>query len=148
MRKEKNTLPDQRQGTEALNDENSNVDEGVEKAVFDFIQQARYVTYVDIQRRFGCGEFGIYLQNLNIILWGGLKKTTCNALVSLKEQGRIKDTPCDVLGYILDGRVMIYPVVIKAPPKGGFKSLCWLPCIIEVGDCSPDKNLSYFRKEA
>lgn len=106
----------------------------LEAAIFEYIKQAGNITFVGLQQKFGRGAFGIYMTSLNIIVWGGLKEAVCHALISLKNKERIKYAPCSVLVYVLEGKAMIHPVVITAPPEGGFKDLCWLPVMISVNE--------------
>ncbi|NJD03822.1 MAG: hypothetical protein FIA99_14760 [Ruminiclostridium sp.] len=110
--------------------EDNTSDASLEANLFECIKTAGNITFVDLQQKFGEGDFGIYLDSLNIILWGGLREEICHALVSLKNKGRIKYAPCSVLVYILEGMAMVHPVVITAPPEGGFKELCWFPVVI------------------
>lgn len=109
----------------------SDFDNELERTIFEYIQEMHGVTFVELQRRFGKGEYRIWFPNLNIVLWAGMKKKVCDAVGVLREKKLIKYRVCEALIYFIDGGGLRLPIAIKAPPSQGFPCLCWLPVIIE-----------------
>ena len=102
----------------------------LEEGIYAFILEFGNVSFVELCGRFGCGDFGIFVMP-NLIIWTRLPEEVAEILVKLKSEGKIKYTPCGYLLYVLDGLLLPYPIATRIP-EVGFKTLTWLPVVINV----------------
>lgn len=100
-------------------------------AIVEYVTHRRHVTFVEIQNEFGSvctmdGNYCFELPELNIVTWAGMSKEFVDAIIEIKTHDRLYMNPTMWLVYMMDGGSLSYPIA-KRIPKGGYKSLHWLP---------------------
>lgn len=74
---------------------------------------------------------GVITEYGNILFWAGLSNECIDALLDLKEEGKIEYDPTPAFTYLLDGDYLDLPVMDKVPKKK-FKGEKWLPVVINL----------------
>lgn len=109
----------------------------IEDAVVAYVRHNDWVTYVELENRFAafCEVKGSYsvspADDENTIIWANMAETWCKLLSKLRQEGRIFWHPSSAFVYMIDGGYLPLPIA-KKPPKGGYKTLHWLPVCLRV----------------
>ena len=67
----------------------------------------------------------------NVTLWAGLSAEFADTIADLERAHRLFFHPASLMVYLVDGGVLNLPVA-KRLPKGGYKSLHWLPVVLRT----------------
>lgn len=72
-----------------------------------------------------------------LVIWKTSNKDMTDAVRELLDQGIIKMWRCDISVYTIDGSGLRLPLAKNKPPKGGYKTLHWLPVMIKLAKGKP-----------
>lgn len=67
----------------------------------------------------------------NVIVWTNFTLKGLCTLVHLRKTAVIELDPCPILYYMIDGRLLTYPLV-KRPPSRGYKKPHWVPTVVHL----------------
>jgi hypothetical protein len=67
----------------------------------------------------------------NLIIWINISDIGTWALSMLQKENVVKLRPCSALVYIVDGMTLNFPIA-KRPPKAGYKTEHWIPCVLHI----------------
>ena len=102
--------------------------------ILSYITQADHVSFVELQQRFSqCfdgGSLALTLEEYNIVLWIGFTQEGCKAMSELLKDNLIHFKPCSTLIYMVDGRLLNFPI---AKRERKYKKPCWLPVVMRPG---------------
>lgn len=103
----------------------------LQQEIYEFVKQRRYVSFAEIQNKYGKGKFSIVLPKKNIFLWVQLPKEVVDAILNLIEEKKLFLHPSCLLVYFCDGKVLTLPIA-KRIPKNGYKNPHWLPTVLDI----------------
>lgn len=67
----------------------------------------------------------------NVVVWTNLTLKGLCTLVHLRKTDVIELDPCPILYYMMDGRLLTYPIV-KRPPSHGYRKPHWVPTVVQL----------------
>ena len=67
----------------------------------------------------------------NLVIWTHFTLKGICTMVHLKRTGVIELDPCPILYYMMDGRLLSYPVA-KRPPSRGYTKPHWVPTVMHL----------------
>lgn len=96
-----------------------------------FIQEQTQVSFAELERHFGeqaAGEYVLFAGASNVILWDNVSEEFVLAFRKLQEDNLIRMTPTSPLTYLINGRVLKYPLAKRVL----YSSTHWLPVILKA----------------
>ena len=103
--------------------------EELKKQILEFVKRRRYVSFAEIEWKFGRGDMMLYDPEMNIILWGGLKPEVCEAIIELLREEKLYVKPCTPFVYYADGKVLGLPIARRLKR---YKRPHWLPVVLDI----------------
>jgi hypothetical protein len=103
--------------------------------IWDYVQRTDYVSFAELDRRFGetyemDGDYGIELGALpNAWVWSGMSEEYAQAIIELRNEGRIQYESASELVYFFDGGMLQMPIARRLR-KDGYMQPRWLPVTI------------------
>jgi hypothetical protein len=97
-----------------------------------FITEQTQVTFAELTKHLGKqseGDCGMFVGDSNILLWIGVSAQFVTAFSELKEGNLITMTPTEVMTYVVDGKMLNYPI---AKSKASYKAPHWLPVVLNA----------------
>lgn len=112
----------------------------IKQAIYSYCKENSGVTYREIEQIFTANGYrwkGNYSYRSeadeNVIFWTGWSKAAFDLIGDMIRSGNLIRNPCDPLLYLIDGKMLTFPIVRKYP-KGGYKRPHWLPCAFDIGE--------------
>jgi len=97
------------------------------KNVIDFVDIERMLEENDIDFK---GDSAIHTRNYGpIYFWLGMSQDFADAIIELKNEGKIEFKACDIGIYLINGKILKLPLVEK---KQTFKNPHWLPVRVKL----------------
>lgn len=109
--------------------------ESLKTAIMEYVEQHDYVSFYELQVRMGdrftmTGDLEMAFERSNIVLWSGVSQMMSNAVRELEMERKIEFDSCDPRVYLIDGMVLNYPLMKRAPSNGRFETPHWAPVVI------------------
>ena len=113
----------------------------LKKAIYNYCKGTHGgVTYAELERVFEDigydyeGEYSSTDSNdTNLIFWSGWNKNTFDIINEMVKDNYLKRSPCDMVIYLMDGKVSTLPIAHRYP-SGGYKKPHWLPIVFDIGE--------------
>lgn len=105
------------------------------EALIELIRERDHVSFTELERVLDersvptKGNQAIFIGTENVILWAGMSPEFVEAVLGLR--GRAEPEPCDMLVYLIDGRLLSLPLA-KRIPKHGYKEPHWVPAVFRL----------------
>ena len=117
--------------------------ETLRAAILDCISRNRGTSFVELEWEFGRLGYAYEGQNCilagpeNVLIWVGWSEEAAEALLDLLRAGKAYLNPTSALTYMVDGKMLNYPIPKRLPRKG-YKHPHWMPCTVEAGAVSAE----------
>jgi len=110
--------------------------EEMKEDLLRYVEEYDWVSIAELKRRYGDQANGDYLwvtdSDDNMVFYAGLSRQMLSALWDLLGEKKVHLHPASFLTYLVDGGVLVFPLV-RNPPRGGYKKLHWLPICLRPG---------------
>lgn len=109
----------------------------IKDKIYEYIRKNGGTSYAEIERLFEKYSFD-YIGNIEafsdknskVVFWTGWNKKAFDILAELIRENRIEREPCNFIVYLIDGKILNYPILNKAPKN--LKNIYWLPCVFKT----------------
>jgi hypothetical protein len=106
--------------------------EEMSEKILAYIKQHGNATFAELSRVVGDeGKGDLCIEILpNLAIWAGMSESFVDAITAVRP--KLDLLPCAAILYLADGAMLRLPVAKGKPPKGGYKSPKWVPCILKL----------------
>ena len=112
----------------------------IKQAIYNYCKKNPGMTYREIEDIFTANGYhwegdglSVSEEDGNVIFWEGWNKSAFDIISEMVRSGNLTRNPCSPLIYLIDGKMLTFPIVRKYP-KGGYKNPHWLPCAFDAGE--------------
>lgn len=106
----------------------------LEEQIIRFIRQkGNGVSFFEFQQEFGKGEYCIFLEKPNLVIWPWLTEAFCEAVTTLKNEKILTYRATTPMTYVLEAApIPELPVAEKSPKRHNYTTPHWIPTLVDL----------------